>query len=41
MLAEYNGEFQHRFRSKFYRYMFLNLPAKKNLEVVPFVLIPD
>ena len=26
-LAEYIGEFQHPFRSKCYRYMFLNIPA--------------
>ena len=41
MLAEYIGEFQHRFRSKCYRYMLLNIPAKKNLGVIPFVFIPE
>ena len=29
MLSEYKGEFQHRFWSNCYRYIFLNLPPKK------------
>ena len=41
MQSEYKGEFQHRFRSKCYRHIFLNLPRKKNLEVIPFTLIPE
>ena len=41
MLAEYIAEFQHRFRSKCYRHMFLNIPATKNLGVIPFVFIPE
>ena len=41
MLSEYKGEFQHRFRSKRYKYIFLNLPAKKNVEVILFILIPE
>ena len=40
MLSEYKGEFQHRFRSKCYRHIFLSLPRKKNPEVIPFTLIP-
>ena len=38
MLTEYKGEFQHCFRSKCCGYIFLNLPPKKNLEVIPFIL---
>ena len=41
MLSENKGEFLHCFRSKRYRYIFLNLPQEKNLEVVPFILIPE
>lgn len=41
MLTEYKGESQHRFRSKCDRYVFLNLPPKKNMEVIPFILIPS
>jgi len=39
MLSEYKGEFQHRFRLKCHRYSFLNLPPKKNLGDIPFILI--
>ena len=39
MLSEYNGEFQHRFRSKYRGYIFQNLPPKKNLVVIPFIII--
>ena len=41
MLSEYNGEFQHRFRSKYRGYIFQNLPPKKNLVVILFILIPE
>ena len=41
MLSEYKGEFQNRFRSKCYRFIFLNLPPKKILEIIPFILIPE
>ena len=41
MLSEYKGQFQHRFRSKCYRCVFLNLSPKKSLEVIPFILIPE
>ena len=41
MLSEYKEKFQHRFRSKCYRCVFLNLPPKKSLEVILFILIPE
>ena len=41
MQSEYIGEFQHRFWSKFYTNIFLNLPPKINLEVIPVILIPE
>lgn len=42
MLSEYKRRFQHRLRSKCYKYIFLNLsPKKKNQEVIPFILIPE
>ena len=41
ILSDYNGEFQHRFRSKCYRFIFLNLPPMKNMEVIPFIFIPE
>jgi len=41
MLSEYKAEFQRHFRSKFKKYIFLNIPLKKNMEVIPFILIPE
>ena len=41
MLSEDKGEYQHRLWSKCCRYIFLNLPPKKNLEIIPFILIPE
>ena len=41
MLSEYKRERQHRFRSKCYEYIFLNLLPKKNMEIIPFVLFPE
>lgn len=41
MLSEKKREFLHCFRSKRYRFISLNLPQEKSLEVVPFVLIPE
>ena len=41
ILSGYKGEFQHRFRSKCYRYIFLNLPQEKNLEAIPSDVIPE
>ena len=41
ILSEYKGEFQHRFQSKCYRFIFLDLPTKENKEVIPFIFIPE
>ena len=39
--AKYKGEFQHCFWSKCYGYILLNLSPNKNLELIPFILIPE
>ena len=41
ILSQYKSEFKHRFRSKCHRFIFLNLPTKKNMEVIPFIFIPE
>lgn len=41
MLSEYKGGFQHRLQSKCYKNIFLNLSPKKNLEVIPFILMTE
>lgn len=41
MLSEYKRGFQHRLQSKCYKNIFLNLSPKKNLEVIPFILMTE
>ena len=40
-VSECKREFQRRFQSKCYAYIFLNLPRKRSLEIIPFILIPE
>ena len=41
MLSEYQGKFQHRFRSESKRCIFLNLPPKKKSGDYSAILIPE